>query len=443
MGFLDALAGAGRSIAEQPERDKRIRDRREKEANNKFATDYSRAVSSGDVELMRIALDSELPVSAEVRNKALTDFSAREREFKDRRARTSALRPAAEREAQLQIGEAAERGDTSFETLLGITTDVGDQLEAGIDPGAVRREIDAHELTRRKLEAEVTAAERDAAKLPRKWLLAKDTLVMIDEHTGEHSVTPFGFAKNDRARNALVKAQEDAAKMLARGEQTPRQAVTFVKMQVEAATGRAMPEEDLIKLKIAYKPYGLRPLQGLGQEQMKKISGGTAVQEVAERALDKLLDPKVQAALGKFGTGGITTKFQRWVTGDAKMPAEVQSFLSAIGMTQDYLSRKQSGAALTQTELDFYASLIGDVWTDPDAVKQRLVDLISIQEIEKQSIYKMALGWAEGGEISPEQAEGLDFMRFKSKYLNPETDLAWESPEQRRAYIDRQRSLAQ
>ena len=205
-----------------------------------------------------------------------------------------------------------------------------------------------------------------------------------------------------------TKAVEFAETKLTRGDFTPDQAVESINSKVNLDPDREAA------LKTRFASFILRPLTNLGVEQIKKIGGASSVQEVAERALGSLDDPKIIVALGRIP--GAKTKVENWLTGGATMPEEVRDLLASLGFTIDFLARKQSGAALTTDEINFYGSLIGTSMTSPRAIRQNLISAIEIMESEKQAFYQSALRIAEGGQVAPETQKTLDGLRFKSKY---------------------------
>ena len=169
---------------------------------------------------------------------------------------------------------------------------------------------------------------------------------------------PDSGEASEQAQNAF----QDAIKSLAKGERV----APNVKAEYEALYGDMSPQQQKIFDNVA-KETILRGVDIQATQAVRAQRAGDIVR-MANR-LEKMIDnPKLQESMGRFS--GNYAQFLRWTQGGSE--PEIEEFLTTLGMATDELSRLQSGAALTETEQEFYSSLLGGLTTNPAAMKVRL-----------------------------------------------------------------------
>ena len=246
---------------------------------------------------------------------------------------------------------------------------------------------------------------------------------LIDIRTGKvvgGRVAPKGvggapkLSDAERMKNVLPQITTAAFKDAIAGDSTPGQTIEAIKRSLRQQDLTLAPDEEAALIKEASTRV-LSPLQNITGSQQTKLDGALQVQSISDMALQKLDDPKVAAAVGKLG--GTLTAVTAWIDGSASMPPEVNEFLTLIGMNTDYISRKQSGAALTVDEQNFYKSLTGDVFTSAEAIRTKLETWIDVMDMERQSTYRRAIATVggTGGTFDDVTEAALNSLKYKRR----------------------------
>jgi hypothetical protein len=389
MSLLSVLGSAARGInpeidryREKKERDQMLEQSQSQQMDERnFASAFSKSLMSDDV-------DGAMGVFEQYKGKVSPQTI---------QSATDALMKAKQEKNKAQVQSATQ-------DLSGGMTPIGAKEQYGLDvlkqaqPGAE----EAYNTNQDDM------VKRENAMLDQK--IKKQTLM---QKLAEASKYQGGAGESRLVPDSIDK---EVTAMLARGEITPQQAVD----RIERSMGQNFEPDKKADLLSRYSSFSLTPLKTLGAEQLKKVTGASTVQEISEKALDKLGNPKVQEALGRIG--GATNKLEGWITGKSSMPTEVVEFLQLLGFGTDFIARKQSGAALTQDEIDFYKTLTGSDLTSPSAIKTQLIGLIETLEDEKMAIYMQPLQIAYQGSVPDEVLEKLP--RFKSKHKRGNADPA-------------------
>jgi hypothetical protein len=107
----------------------------------------------------------------------------------------------------------------------------------------------------------------------------------------------------------------------------------------------------------------------LSASQDSDIAESLGLIQLASEVQEKLLNQKVIDNVGPID--GVQAAFSRWISGDAitdARPKEVTQMLTALGLLTNNISRKESGAALTEAEIAFFQSIIGTIRKDPEGM---------------------------------------------------------------------------
>ena len=159
-----------------------------------------------------------------------------------------------------------------------------------------------------------------------------------------------------------------------------------------------------------------------------------------KRAMDEI-EEKLRANPNILKTmGPLAGRLSQWTaqaTGEhnwASMKG-MQDFLVDLGVQKDTIGRLQSGAAMTETEQEFYRNLVGDITLTPAAFVQRIRAVGSAFGAEAKSIYRRGLISQYGSLAVPDKAwdllmppsklesnkRNLDGMPAGTTQFNPDT----------------------
>jgi hypothetical protein len=164
----------------------------------------------------------------------------------------------------------------------------------------------------------------------------------------------------DKAENALYVEQMKEAR---KGNITAAGAIA----EVEASLGRELTVKEKARYVKAFGQYALRV--NLSASQDSDIAESLGLIQLASEVQEKLLNQKVIDNVGPID--GVQAAFSRWISGDAitdARPKEVTQMLTALGLLTNNISRKESGAALTEAEIAFFQSIIGTIRKDPEGM---------------------------------------------------------------------------
>jgi hypothetical protein len=406
MGLLDALGSLTMAAGEElPGITQRAAATSVKRINAAIGADFEAARVAGDVPLM-----------TEVMNKAKTGGYNRGGEA-----------PSTEVFGVMSQGiigfenDDEEKEKKRVDQLIALGGPAGMQAQVdrykSLNPNALPNEIKSYE-DHLKLEAKhkralsesaVTTAKAQAEKAekgPSEWAMSGK--FMYNKKTGEFK--PVAGAGVDD--EAWTKQYNTVSAGVRDGKMTPDQGINLM----QTALRREFDPDEMAGLKNSLNQFKLAPLKQLKTEDDKKITMGDTLQTIADRAISKLEDPVVKAALGKIR--GSYTLFRGWADGKDDMAPEVQEFLQMLDLSTDFISRKMSGAALTEDERTFYKELLGRPTQEPKAIRRQLIGVIQSLEEEQKAIYENAWQKAGYSRKSDEMRNSLRELSYQSPHID-------------------------
>lgn len=420
MGLLDALGSLTMAAGEElPGITQRVEGRAVKKVNAAIGADFEAARVEGNVDRMTEVMNNakagtynigSTAPSADVFNvmsQGITGYQNDDYTKTVERLKAAVAANEYDIESKVELAkftaEASGRPWTSAEEAA-----AREDVTAQIDN---KRRIDTAGVTQKEAGAKTAEATAEKAeKGPSEWAMSGK--FMYNKATGEFK--PVAGAGVDD--EAWTKQYNTVSAGVRDGKMTPDQGINLM----QTALRREFDPDEMAGLKNSLNQFKLAPLKQLKTEDDKKITMGDTLQTIADRAILKLEDPVVKAALGKIR--GSYTLFRGWADGKDDMAPEVQEFLQMLDLSTDFISRKMSGAALTEDERTFYKELLGRPTQEPKAIRRQLIGVIQSLEEEQKAIYENA--WQKAG-YSRKSDEMLNSLRELS-YQSPNIDLIAE-----------------
>ena len=265
----------------------------------------------------------------------------------------------------------------------------------------ILRMVDAGLLTEEEGNIRIQELE-DARVSEHKQTIAESAYVLARE------------ARDDEVASAeTLKARADARKDIFNKivdlKITAAQGLT--EFQARVGQMSAADAEDILE---NWLPFDTK-IKLLGDAKTRAAKAMT-LQLTAATLIEKLNDQQVIDAMGRLPGAG--TRFDAWLFGkdpNRGVPSAVLEVMQLLGMASDEISRLRSGAALTETEQNFYSSLIGTMQTDPKATLQQAGGLLESMNRDLMGLYRQAYIERNGGAtLTPEQEKSIP--TFQNSY---------------------------
>jgi hypothetical protein len=134
----------------------------------------------------------------------------------------------------------------------------------------------------------------------------------------------------------------------------------------------------------------------------------TNLSMVADMIMGYLKKPIIRKQMGIIA--GNMGKFERWTTGSAYEDPEMNTFVTLMIDMKDLLvARPRSGGAINPDELKMYDDMLGSEVVDPDAVANKLMAIISVENVVRGNIYRTQLQFYK----KPFTEEDIESLYYK------------------------------
>jgi hypothetical protein len=157
----------------------------------------------------------------------------------------------------------------------------------------------------------------------------------------------------------------------------------------------------------------------MSSAQQKELVDIRTSQLRAGEIIEMLEDPEIQKLVGPIG--GRWADAIAGLSGNKNLTPRQVEFLSKINRLRDNTQRRESGAALTESEQEFYRRLVGGVINTPESLRSSLTTLIEDANTDVKAFYVQGL-IGKGTKVTPEMVKDLeDVILYQSTYAPSQT----------------------